>query len=81
MKWKLKNPSDASLELIAVSQKVGIQVMAEICRGREDDLVLRRAQDFEVEGQRKKGEPKGTLKKLIEEESVKVGLSMEDAFC
>ena len=36
---------------------------------------------FEVEGQRKKGRPTRTWKKKVEEESVKVGLRMEDALC
>ena len=40
---------------------------------REDGNVLRRALDFEVEGQRKKGRPKRTWKRQVEEESVKVG--------
>ena len=44
-------------------------------------VVLRRALDFEVEGQRKKGRPKRTWKKLVEEESVKVGLRREDVLC
>ena len=35
----------------------------------------------QVEGQRKKGRPKRTLKKQVEEESVKFGLIMEDALC
>ena len=48
---------------------------------REDGHVLRRAVDLEVEGQRKKGRPKRTLKRQVEEESVKVGLRMENAFC
>ena len=48
---------------------------------REDGLNLRRALDFEVEGQRKKGRPKRTCKKQVEEESVKVGLRREDALC
>ena len=48
---------------------------------REDDHVLRRALDFEVEGQRKKGRPKRTWKKQVEEESVKIGLRMVDALC
>ena len=48
---------------------------------REDGHVLRRALDFEVEGQKRKGRPKWTWKKQIEEESVKVGLRREDAFC
>ena len=43
--------------------------------------VLRRAVDFVVEGQRRKGRPKRTWKKQVEEESVKVGLRREDALC
>ena len=45
---------------------------------RENGHVFRRPLDFEVEGQRKKGRPKRTWKKQVEEESVKVGLRMED---
>ena len=41
---------------------------------REDDHSLRRALDFEFEGQRKKGRSKRTWKKKVEEESVKVVL-------
>ena len=46
---------------------------------RQDGHVLRRALDFEVEGQRKKGRPKRTWKNQVEKESVKVGLRWEDA--
>ena len=49
-----------------------------MCRG-EDGYVLIRALDFEVEGQRKKGRPKWTWKKQVEEKSVKIGLRREDA--
>ena len=48
---------------------------------REDGHVLRRAFVFEVEGQRKKGRPKRTWKKQVEEESMKVGLRRKDALC
>ena len=47
--------------------------------GREDGHVLRRALDFEVEGQQKKWRLKRTWKKQVVEESVKVGLRREDA--
>ena len=47
----------------------------------ENGHVLRRALDFEVDSQRKKGRPKRTWKKHVEEESVKVGLRREDALC
>ena len=43
--------------------------------------VLRRALDFEVEGQRKKGRPKRMWKKQVEDKSVKIGLTWEDALC
>ena len=44
---------------------------------REDGHVLRRAFDFEVEGQRKEGRLKRTWKRQVEEESMTVGLSGE----
>ena len=46
---------------------------------REDSHVLRRALDFEVEGQRKKRRLERTWKKQVEEENIKVSLSREDA--
>ena len=46
---------------------------------REDGHGLRRALDFEVEGQRMKERRKRMWKKQVEEESVKVGLRREDA--
>ena len=46
---------------------------------REDGHILRRALDFEVEGQRKNGRPKRTWKNQVDKESVKVGLRWEDA--
>ena len=48
---------------------------------REDGHILRRALDFEVEGQRKKRRPKRTWKRWVEGESMKVRLRMEDALC
>ena len=46
-----------------------------------DGHALRRALNFEVEGQRKKGRPKRTWEKQVEEESMKVGLRRKDALC
>ena len=48
---------------------------------REDVHVLRRALDFEVEGERKKGRRRRTWKKQDEEESMKVGLRRKGALC
>ena len=49
--------------------------------GSEDGHILRRALHFVVEGQWKKGSPRRTWKRQVEEESMKVGLRREDAFC
>ena len=46
---------------------------------KEDGHVLRRALDFEVKGRRKRGRPKKTWRKQVEEESRKVGLRKVDA--
>ena len=48
---------------------------------REDGPVLRRALGFEVEGEGKKGRPKRSWKRQVEEESVTVGLWWEDVLC
>ena len=48
---------------------------------REDGHALRRALYFGVEGQCKKGRPKRSWKKQVEEESMKVGLRRESALC
>ena len=48
---------------------------------REDGHVLRRALQFEVKGQWKKGRSKRTWKMQVDEESVKVGLRREDSLC
>ena len=47
----------------------------------EDVHVLRKAVDFEVEGQRMEERPKMTWRNEVEEESVKVSLRREDALC
>ena len=44
-------------------------------------VALRRALDFEVDGQRRNWRLTRTWKKQVEEESVKVGLRREDALC
>ena len=48
---------------------------------REDGHALRKALDFEFQDQTKKGRPKRSWKKQVEEESVKIGLRKEDTFC
>ena len=46
---------------------------------RDDDSVLRVALNLEVTGKRKRGRPKKTWKKQVEEETEKIGLKKEDA--
>ena len=46
---------------------------------RVDDSVLRVALDLKVSGNRKRGRPKKTWKKQVEEETEKIGLKKEDA--
>ena len=48
---------------------------------KDDSHVLRTALYLEVEGQWKKGRPRGMWKRQVEEESMKVSLRMEDALC
>ena len=48
---------------------------------REDGHVLKLVLDFEDEGQRKKGRPKRTWKKQVEEESMKDGMRRKDSLC
>ena len=48
---------------------------------REDGYILRRAFDFEVDSQGKKGRPKRTWKKQVEEEGMMTGLWREGALC
>ena len=44
---------------------------------RDDDSVLRVALDLEVSGKKKRGRPKKTWMKQVEEETEKIGLKMD----
>ena len=46
---------------------------------RDDDSVLRVPLNLEVIGKRKRGRPRKTWKKQVEEETEKIGLKKEDA--
>ena len=46
---------------------------------RDDDSVLRVILNLEVSGKRKRGRPKKTWKKQVEEETENIGLKKEDA--
>ena len=45
----------------------------------DDGHPLRMVLNCDIGGQRKKGRPRQTLKKQVDEERIKVGLHMEDA--
>ena len=46
---------------------------------RDDDSILKKAMMFEVNGPRKRGRPKQTWKKQVEENIKKIGLRVEEA--
>ena len=46
---------------------------------KEDGDVVRNALEFNVEGRRKRGRPKRTWRKQIEEERLKAGLNLRNA--
>ena len=46
---------------------------------KDDDHVLRKALEFELDGRRKRGRPKKTWQRQVDEVSVLVGLSKDDA--
>ena len=48
-------------------------------RTKNGDSVLRVALNLEVSGKRKRGRPRMTWKKQVEEETEKIGLKKEDA--
>ena len=57
---------------------IGVTWYGHVLR-RDDNSVLRAALDLEVSGKRKRGRPKKTWKKQVEEETEKIGLKKEDA--
>ena len=84
MEWSSKIAKDLHIWCVGLCETVDQLAMANsICwyghvLRRDDGHVLRRALDFEVEGQMKIGRPKWTCKKQVEEESVKIDLRRED---
>ena len=56
----------------------GVRWLGHVLRREEDD-VLRKALAYEVDGLRRRGRPKKTWKKQVEEELKKIGLRKEDA--
>ena len=87
VKLKVRKRSTDLMFMLGLKETIDQLAMANSVRWyghvlrREDGHVLRRALDLEVDGQRKKGRPKRTWKKQVEEESMKVGLRMENELC
>ena len=87
VQWKDKKRSIDLMFMLCLNETINQLAMANSIRRyghvlrREDGHVLRRALDFEVEGQRKKWRLKRRWKRQVEEESAKVGLRREDALC
>ena len=80
-----KNRTEVLMERLGLEESVVQMAKANAVRWyghvlrKEDGHVLRRALDFEVKGRRKRGRPKKTWRKQVEEESRKVGLRKVDA--
>jgi len=60
-----------SIEMLANAR--ALQWYGHVLR-REEDNILRKALDFEVDSQRKKGRPKSTWKRHVKEQIKKIGL-------
>ena len=56
----------------------GVRCYGHVLR-RDNDNVLKVALNLEVSGKRKRGRPKRTWRKQVEEETEKIGLKKEDA--
>ena len=67
---------EVSVEQLAKAN--GVRWYGHVLR-RDGDHALRRALEFQVNGARKRGRPKMTWKRQVEEETQKVGLRKEDA--
>lgn len=80
-----KNRTEVLMEMLGLEESVVQMAKANAVRWyghvlrREDGHVLRRALDFKVKGRRKRGRPKRTWRKHVEEESRRVGLKKDDA--
>ena len=80
-----KNRTEVLMEMLGLEESVvqmakanAVRLYGHVLRS-EDGHVLRRALEFEVKGRRKRGRPKKTWKKQVEEECRRVGLRVDDA--
>ena len=80
-----KKKTEDLMEMLGLEESVdqlakanGVRWLGHVLR-KDDEHVLRKALEFEVDGTRKRGRPKKTWKRQVEEELRKVGLRKEDA--
>ena len=80
-----RNNTEELMEMLGVKKTLdrmakanGVRWYGYVIR-REDDNILKKAMMMEVNGQRKRGRPKLTWKRQVEESVKKVGLKIEEA--
>ena len=80
-----RKTTEGQMDMLGLKETIDLLVTANGVRWyghvlrRDDDSVLRVALDLEVSEKRKRGRPKKTWKKQVEEETEKIGLKKEDA--
>ena len=79
---KLANRESAEdmMDMLGLNQTIasGVRWLGHVLT-KEDRDVIRNALEFNVEGQRKRGRPKRTQRKQVEEERLKADLNLKDA--
>ena len=80
-----RKTTEKQLDILALMETIdrlatenGVRWYGHVLR-RDDVSALRVALNFEESGNRKRGQPKKTWKKQVEEETQKIGLKKEDA--
>ena len=85
VKLKDRCNSDELMAMLGLKERVellaranGVRWLGHVMR-RDEDHILRKALEFEVSGHRKRGRPKRTWIKQVEEDAKKVGMNIKDA--
>ena len=81
-----KTTTEEQMNMLGIKESIdglakanGVRWYGHVLR-RDEDSVLKVALNLEVDGKRKRGRPRKTWKRQVEEEAEKVGLKVEDAF-
>ena len=64
--------------IVKMAKANGVKWMGHVLK-KEDGDVVRNASEFNVEGRKKRGRPKRTWRKQVEEERLKASLNLKDA--